>query len=84
MIRADAGVDVFSDNALHFAVLPPTTPSQRMRGRIPGTSVTSTTVLVIAGISTSAISRGLTHAATLSSSNGISVAVFDSLAYLPR
>jgi len=49
-----------------------------------GTSVTSTTVLLIAGISTSAISRGLTHAAALSSSNGISVAVFDSLAALPQ
>ena len=34
VIRADAGVDVFSDNALHFAVLPPTTPSQQMRSRI--------------------------------------------------
>jgi NAD(P)H-dependent FMN reductase len=46
--------------------------------------VTSTTVLVIAGISTSAVSRGLTHAATLSSTNGITLNVFDSLAYLPH
>jgi len=48
------------------------------------TSVTSTTVLVIAGISISAVSRGLTHAAALSSPNGITLNVFDSLAYLPH
>jgi NAD(P)H-dependent FMN reductase len=47
------------------------------------TSVTSTTVLVIAGISISAVSGGLTHAATLCSPNGITLNVFDSLAYLP-
>ena len=46
--------------------------------------VTSTTVLVIAGICISAISRGLTHAAALNSSNGITLNVFDSLAYLPQ
>jgi NAD(P)H-dependent FMN reductase len=49
-----------------------------------GTSVTSTTVLVIAGISISAISRELTHAAALCSPNGITLNVFDSLAYLPH
>jgi NAD(P)H-dependent FMN reductase len=41
-------------------------------------------VLVIAGISTSAVSRGLTHAAALSSPNGITLNVFDNLAYLPH
>jgi NAD(P)H-dependent FMN reductase len=48
------------------------------------TSVTSTTVLVIAGISTSAVSRGLAHAAALCSPNGIILNVFDGLAYLPH
>jgi hypothetical protein len=48
------------------------------------TSLTSTTVLVIAGISTSAVSRGLNHAAALSSPNGITLNVFDNLASLPR
>ena len=48
------------------------------------TSLTSTTVLVIAGISTSAVSRGLTHAGALSSPNGITLNVFDDLAYLPH
>jgi NAD(P)H-dependent FMN reductase len=41
-------------------------------------------VLVIAGISTSAVSRGLTRAAALSSPNGITLNVFDNLAYLPH
>ena len=43
----------------------------------------STPVLVIAGISTDAVSRGLTHAAALSSPNGITLNVFDSLDCLP-
>jgi NAD(P)H-dependent FMN reductase len=47
------------------------------------TSSTSTTVLVIAGISISAVSRELTHAAALCSPNSITLNVFDSLAYLP-
>jgi hypothetical protein len=47
-------------------------------------SVTSTTVLVIAGISTSTVSRGLTHPAALSSPSGITRNVFDTLAYLPH
>jgi NAD(P)H-dependent FMN reductase len=47
-------------------------------------SLTSTTVLVIAGISTSAVSRGLTRAAALSSGNGITLNVFDNLADLPH
>jgi NAD(P)H-dependent FMN reductase len=46
-------------------------------------SVTATTVLIIAGISTSAVSRGLTYAGALSSPNGITLNVFDSLDYLP-
>jgi len=45
--------------------------------------VASTTVLVIAGISISAVSRGLTDAAALCSPDGITLNVFDSLAYLP-
>jgi NAD(P)H-dependent FMN reductase len=49
----------------------------------PKTSVTSTTVLVIAGISSSAVNGGLTHAAALCSPRGIALNVFDSLAYLP-
>jgi NAD(P)H-dependent FMN reductase len=48
------------------------------------TSPTSTTVLVIAGISISAVSRELTHATALCSPNGITLNVFDSLAYLPH
>ena len=48
------------------------------------TSVASTTVLIIAGISTGAVSRGLNHAAALSSPNGITLTVFDSLAHLPN
>jgi NAD(P)H-dependent FMN reductase len=48
------------------------------------TSATSTTVLVIAGISTSAVDRGLAHAAALCSPNGITLNVFDNLAYLPH
>jgi NAD(P)H-dependent FMN reductase len=44
----------------------------------------STTVLVIAGISTNAVSRSLTRAATLSSPEGITVNVFDNLACLPH
>jgi NAD(P)H-dependent FMN reductase len=47
------------------------------------TSVASTTVLVIAGISISAVSRGLSDAAALCSPDGITLNVFDSLAYLP-
>jgi len=43
----------------------------------------STTVLVIAGISISAVSGGLDEAAALCSPNGITLNVFDSLAYLP-
>lgn len=48
------------------------------------TALTSTTVLVIAGISTSAVRRGLSHAAALSSPNGIALNVFDNLAGLPH
>jgi NAD(P)H-dependent FMN reductase len=48
------------------------------------TSVTSSTVLAIADISISAVNRELTHAAALGSSNGITLNVFDSLAYLPH
>jgi NAD(P)H-dependent FMN reductase len=50
----------------------------------PKTRAASTTVLIIAGISTGAVSRGLTHAVALSSPNGITLNVFDSLDYLPR
>jgi NAD(P)H-dependent FMN reductase len=46
--------------------------------------VASTTVLIIAGISTGAVSRGLTHAAALCSPNGITLNMFDSLDYLPH
>src|SRR5271156_5470978 len=49
----------------------------------PKTSVANTTVLIIAGIPTDAVSRGLTHAAALSSPNGITLNVFDSLDHLP-
>ncbi|MDT5224740.1 MAG: hypothetical protein QOG19_2147, partial [Mycobacterium sp.] len=42
-----------------------------------------TTVLVVAGISISAVSRGLTDAAAQCSPNGITLNVFDGLAYLP-
>jgi NAD(P)H-dependent FMN reductase len=48
------------------------------------TSVASTTVLVIAGTSIGALSRELTHAAALSSPNGITLNVFDSLVHLPN
>jgi NAD(P)H-dependent FMN reductase len=47
-------------------------------------SVTGTTVLVIAGMSISATRRALTRAAALSSPSGITLNVFDSLAYLPH
>jgi NAD(P)H-dependent FMN reductase len=47
------------------------------------TSMASTTVLIIPGISTGAVSRGLTHAAALSSPNEIKLNVFDSLDHLP-
>ena len=47
------------------------------------TSATSTTVLVIAGIETSAVNQGLTHAGAVSSSHGITLNVFDDLACLP-
>jgi NAD(P)H-dependent FMN reductase len=50
----------------------------------PRTSVTGTTVLVIAGVSISAVSRGLTLAAELCSPNGITLNVFDGLAHLPH
>jgi NAD(P)H-dependent FMN reductase len=46
--------------------------------------VISTTVLVIAGISISSVSRGLTHAAALCSPKGITLNLFDSLACLPH
>jgi NAD(P)H-dependent FMN reductase len=46
--------------------------------------VTSTTVLVIAGMSLSKVSRALTRAAALSSPSGITLNVFDSLDYLPH
>jgi NAD(P)H-dependent FMN reductase len=48
------------------------------------TSAARTTVLIITGISTGAVSRGLTHAAALCSPNGITLNVFDSLAHLPH
>jgi NAD(P)H-dependent FMN reductase len=48
------------------------------------TGVTGTTVLVIAGISTSAVGHVLSHAAALSSPNGITLNVFDKLADLPH
>jgi NAD(P)H-dependent FMN reductase len=41
-------------------------------------------VLVIAGVCTSAVSRGLTRAAALSSANGTTLNVFDNLADLPH
>jgi NAD(P)H-dependent FMN reductase len=47
------------------------------------TSVASTTVLVIAGISIGAVGRALADAAALCSPNGITLNVFDSLALLP-
>ncbi len=58
------------------------------RGRDDGscarrTSVASTTVLVIAGISIGGVSRGLADAAALCSPDGIALNVFDSLASLP-
>jgi NAD(P)H-dependent FMN reductase len=140
VMRADARVDVFSDNASPMAVSPLTRPPQHQerahtastqrhrqgrhivrddidtldhcpddrvmqeanwhrtyqceekstdQGRDDGscarrTSVTRTTVLVIAGISTSAVNRGLADAAALSSPNEIALNVFESLAYLPH
>jgi NAD(P)H-dependent FMN reductase len=45
--------------------------------------VTDTTVLVIAGIATGMVSRELTGAGALSIPNGITLNVFDQLAYLP-
>jgi hypothetical protein len=48
------------------------------------TSVARTTALIIAGISTGAVRRGLNHAAALSSPNGITLTMFDSLAQLPN
>ena len=45
--------------------------------------VTDTTVLVIAGVSTGIVSRELAHAAALGLPNGITLNVFDQLAYLP-
>jgi NAD(P)H-dependent FMN reductase len=45
--------------------------------------VTSTTVLVIAGISTRMVSHGLIAAAALGSPNGIALNVFDQLAQVP-
>jgi NAD(P)H-dependent FMN reductase len=47
------------------------------------TGVAGTTVLVVTGISISAVSRGLTDAAALCSPNGITLNVFDGLTYLP-
>lgn len=47
------------------------------------TSAAGTTVLIIAGISTGAAGRKLTHAAALSSPNGIELNVFGSLDSLP-
>jgi len=47
-------------------------------------SATSTTILVIAGIATSAVGSGLNDATALSSPNGITVNVFDNLAGLPH
>jgi NAD(P)H-dependent FMN reductase len=47
------------------------------------TSVASTTVLIIPGVSTGAVSRGLTDAAALSSPNGVKLNVFDGLDLLP-
>jgi NAD(P)H-dependent FMN reductase len=46
--------------------------------------VTDTTVLVIAGISTSVVSKGLTDVAALGSPDGITLNVFDSLDNLPH
>jgi NAD(P)H-dependent FMN reductase len=48
------------------------------------TSVASIPVLIIAGISSDAVSRGLADAAALSSPHGITLNVFDGLDYLPR
>ena len=48
------------------------------------TSPATTTVLVIAGISTSEVSKGLAHAAALSAPDGITLKVFDNLAGLPH
>jgi NAD(P)H-dependent FMN reductase len=48
------------------------------------TSVTSTTVLIVADISISVLCRELTHAAALCSPNGTTLNVFDRLDSLPR
>lgn len=48
-----------------------------------GTRLTGTTVLVIAGVCTVEVSRGLTHAASESSPHGITLNLFDNLAGLP-
>jgi NAD(P)H-dependent FMN reductase len=53
-------------------------------GRERKTSPATTTVLVIAGISASEVSRGLAHAAALSAPEGITLKVFDNLAGLPH
>jgi NAD(P)H-dependent FMN reductase len=45
--------------------------------------VTGTTVLVITGTSTGIVSRELTRAGALSLPNGVTLNVFDPLAYLP-
>jgi NAD(P)H-dependent FMN reductase len=47
------------------------------------TGATGTKVLIIVGISSCVVSRELTHAAALSSPNGITLNVFDNLTYLP-
>jgi NAD(P)H-dependent FMN reductase len=126
-MRAEAGVDVVSDNASQISVWPPTTSSQHRKamqfactqehrqgrpivrdnldtldqrpddrvmqqiiqhpnyqGGEQGThKVTGTTVLVVAGISTGMVSRELAHAAALGLPNGVTLKVFDQLAYLP-
>lgn len=138
-MRAEAGVDVVSDNASQVSVWPSTTSPQRRKATQLGCThgqrqarpivrdnvdtldhcsddrvvqktnpyrnyqggeqstrqvamtgasarrrcVTSTGVLVIAGISTSVVSHGLTDAAALGSPNGITLNVFDSLDNLP-
>jgi NAD(P)H-dependent FMN reductase len=138
-MRAEAGVDVVSDNASEVSVWPSTTSPQHRKATqlactqgqrharpivrdnidtldhcsddrvmhktnryrnyqggeqstrqvaMTGASarrrcVTSTRVLVVAGISTSVVSHGLTDAAALASPNGITLNVFDSLDNLP-
>jgi hypothetical protein len=53
------------------------------RGHAREECVTSTTVLVIAGISTRMVSHGLIDAAALGAPNGIALNVFDQLAQVP-